>query len=175
MRRFAWLVGGVMLVATVTGTVLYGQGRGGGRGAGAGMGAMEMERVRLALEGMGLSETELAAAQKTAEAKIRARVTLQQALEKLRQVADDPEATDAQLTAAIQEYNRALETYRTTVQNEDRALVKQLSPRSQAKLLAAGALENGLGLGRPRQAGGRRAGAGGGGAGAPPPPAPPQD
>jgi hypothetical protein len=173
MKRLAWIMCVVVLVATVTVTVLYGQGGGGGRGAGAGRGAMEMERVKLALEGMGLSEAELAAAQKTAEAKIRARRTLMDELTKLREAADNPQATEEQLKAAVQAYSKALVAYNTAVQNEDSALLKQLSPRSQAKLLAAGALENGLGLGRPRQAGGRRGGAGG--AGAPPPPPPAQD
>ena len=178
MKSLAWIVGGVVLLAATVGTALYGQGGGGGGRGG------EMPRFRMGLEDLGLSETELAATMKSVEAKLKLRQTLQEALGKLRRVADDPQATAEQLTSAVTAYTAALAKYRAEVQAEDSALAKQLSPRSQAQLLAAGIIDNGLAF-TGRRPSGERGGAGGrggegglggeggaGGAGGPPPPPP---
>ena len=186
MRHLGWVVLVVMLIAAVAGTLLYAQGGGGGGGGrgggpGAGYGAMELERMKMALEGLGMSREELAVAEKAVEAKFKARQSLQDELGKLREVAEDSQATEQQLTAAVEAYTKAMGRYRTAVQSEDNALAKKLSARSHARSLAAGVLDNGLG-GQMRRRGGAggAGGAGGGGGrgsrggegggGAPPPP-----
>jgi hypothetical protein len=170
MRQLGWVVCVVVLVAAVTGTVLYGQGGGGGgRGGGMGMGggAADLERMKTALLAYDLSKEETDAAGRNMEAKLKARQALMEELTKLRQTGEDPQATEAQLTAATAAYMKALTKYRTTMQSEDSALAKKLTPRSHARLLAAGILDNGLGGGRFRggRGGGGAGGAGGGGGG----------
>jgi len=183
MKQLGWVVCVVVLVAAVTGTVLYGQGGGGGGGGnhGGGMGTapggMDLERMKTQLAAYDLSADETAAAGKNMEAKFKARQALMEELGKLRQLAEDPQATTEQLTAATTAYTKAMAKYRATVQSEDSALAKKLTPRSTARLLAAGILDNGLGGGRFRGGGGggARGGGGGGqrsggGGEAPPPP-----
>ena len=184
MRKLSWIVLVGVLVAAVTGSVLYAQGGGrGGGGGGMAPGApgapgTEMERIKLQLEPMGLNAEERKAAEKGLEAKLKARQVLQEDLMKLRRVAEDTEATGEQLTAVVTAYNKALAKYRAVVETEDTALAKQLTPRSHARLLAAGLLDNGLGGGmrfRGGRGGGGMGGPGGrGGVGNTPPP-PPRD
>jgi len=177
MKQLGWVVLVVVLIAAVAGTVLYAQGGGGGGGGrgggpGAGSGAMELERMKMALEGLGMSKEELAAAEKAMEVKFKARQSLQEELGKLREVAEDSQATEQQLTATVEAYAKAMSRYRTAVQNEDTALGKKLSARSRARCLAGGVLDNGLGGGLRRRGGGGGGGGRGGegGGGAPPPP-----
>ena len=167
MMKSGWVALVAVLIAAVAGTVLYGQGGGAagrGTGAGTGAGSRELDRMKLTLELLGLSTQELAAAQKSGEAKMKARQALQEELGKLRQVADDSRATDQELTRAVGAYTKAMGRYRATVQSEDGALGKKLSARSRARCLAAGALDNGLGGGS-RTSGGRGRGGGGDGGG----------
>jgi len=172
MRQLGWVVCVVLVAAAVTGTVLYGQdGGGGGGGTGTGPGAIDPERMKMALAAIGLSPEEAAAAGKSLEVKMKARQALTEELGKLRQVADDQQATNEQLTAATTAYTKALAKYRMTVESEDSAFAKQLSPRSYARSLVAGLVDNGLGAGRPRMGGGGGGHGGGGpGGGTPPPP-----
>jgi hypothetical protein len=166
MRKLGWVVLVLVLIAVVAGTVLYAQAAGGEGGRrGAGGPGMERQRMALALQGLGLNEKETEAAEKAMAAKLEARTALQDDLGKLRLVADNPSSTDQQINQAIDAYDKAMARYRTTVQAQDSALAKQLSPRSHAKALAAGLLDNGLGGGRVRTGGGRMGGGGGRGGG----------
>ncbi|MFB3879673.1 MAG: hypothetical protein ACE149_00345 [Armatimonadota bacterium] len=165
MTRLGWMAGAVVLVAIVAGTVLYGQGDRGERQGGPppGPGAFDRERMTMTLELLGLSKAETAAALKAGEAKWKARQALEEERSKLRALADDLQAKDQQLRDGIAAYTREMGRYRSTVQSEDTALVKQLSLRSRAHCLAAGVLDNGLGMGgRQRGGGGRRGGEAGG-------------
>jgi hypothetical protein len=159
MKKLGWVVCVLLLVAMVAGTVLYGQATGGAAGPqGAGGPGMSRERMAVALQGLGLNEKEVAAAEKSMDAKQKARQTLQDELAKLRLVADNPSSTDQQINQAIAAYTKEMNRYRATVQAEDSALAKQLSPRSHAKALASGLLDNGIGGGRVRTGGGRPGG-----------------
>ena len=183
MRQLSWVVCVVLVAAAVTGTVLYGQGGGGGGGnhgggMGTGQGGLDLERMKTQLAAYDLSADETVAAGKNMEAKFKARQALMEELGKLRQLSEDPQATNEQLTAATAAYTKAMAKYRATVQSEDSALAKKLTPRSTARLLAAGILDNGLGGGRFRGgggAGGRGGGGGGAGGGGGETPPPPRD
>ena len=164
MRKVGWLVFVAALIGTIAVSALYGQGRGvaaagGGRGEGPGAGAFDRDRTQLTLELLGLSKTETAAALRDAELKWKARQALEKERDRLRLLADDPQATDQQLSQAIAAYTKAMGSYRSAVQTEDSGLVKQLSVRSRARCLAAGILDNGLGFGR-RPRSGQGAGSG---------------
>ena len=156
MQKPGWITLAVAVMALVAGAMLYGQGAGGGRGGDrAGAGAFDRERAQLTLELLELSKPEVAAALKSAEAKWKARLALEEARGKLRFAGDDRQATDQQLGQDIASYAKAMGSYRTAVQSEDAALVKKLSVRSRARCLAAGVLDNGLGSGGRTRGGGR--------------------
>jgi uncharacterized membrane protein YgcG len=121
--------------------------------------AFDPDRTAMSLELLGLNKQEVAAAVKCGEAKSKARQALEEERGKLRLMADDPRATDPQLTQAVAAYLKAMGTYRTVVQTQDSGLTKKLSVKSRALCLASGTLDNGLGFG----GGGRRGGGGGGG------------
>ncbi len=179
MKKLGWVVVVLVLVAMAAGTVLYAQAAGGGAtnaapGRGAGAAAMERERMMAQLETLGLSSKESAAAEKSVDAKLKARQALQTEMGKLRQVSENPSATDQQLDEAIGAYTKAMERYRAEVQAQDSALSKELSPKSRAKALVAGLLDNGLGGRGMRMGGGGRPGGGGGGRGGGAPGGPPQ-
>jgi len=176
MRRLRWVALVVALVgvaALSAASVLYGQG-GGGRGEGTaprgGMGMMDPERMQAMMERLGLNEKEQAAAQKSIEAKLKARQALQDELDKLREVASGDKATEEQLTQAIAQYTKAMVKYREAVQAEDRTLSGQLSVRGRARCLGEGVLENELGMRFGRRPSGGGGGGGGRGPGGPPQP-----
>jgi len=137
-----------------------------GRGA---EGATDAERIKSALQQIGLSDKEQAAAEKALMAKLKARQALRDNLEKLRQVASNKQASQQQLKQALDAYTKALARYRALVQEQDRTLFAHLSLRGRASCLAAGVLDNGLGMGpRTRMAAEGRGGSRGrGGPGAP--------
>jgi hypothetical protein len=162
MKRMSWLAWVAGLVVVASACVVYAQGGGGGtrRGPGAGaetgMGMMQTERAQMMLGRLGLNEQEQTAARTAIANKLRARVTLGEELGKLRTAAFDEEATQAQLTKAVEDYNKAMATYRNTIQTEDKALASKLSVRSRARCLAMGVLENETGVGGRMGMGGGR-------------------
>ena len=157
LRSVALVLG---LAAALAAPALSGQRGGGGRRGGGGGQADSMKAL---LDRLGFTEQELAAVQKSMEAKSKARQTLEDELGKLREVAGNDKSTDQQLRGAIDSYTEALARYRETVRTEDRSLSGRLSVRSRARCLAAGALDNGLGMGGGgRGGGGGRRGGGGG-------------
>ncbi|MGD0112427.1 MAG: hypothetical protein ABSD48_11235 [Armatimonadota bacterium] len=177
MSRSRWAALMVALLVLVTASVLHAQGggrapgRGGGRGTRSGMGAegaTDAERITSALQRIGLSDKEQAAAEKALTAKLKARQTLRDDLEKLRQVASNKQASQQQLKQAIGAYTKAMGRYQALVQEEDRALSTHLSLRGRASCLAAGVLDNAMGMGSRSRGGsggpgGGRGGPGGGG------------
>lgn len=169
MKWSSGIASAAALAAVLAASVLYAQvGGGGGAGMGARTGAMDPARIRTMLERAGLNEKEQAAAQKSMEAKSKARQALQDEMDKLRLVAENSSATEQQSSQAAASYEKAMAKYREVVQTEDRTLSRELSGKSRARCLAAGIIDNGLGYsGRTRTgAGGMRGGGGGrGGAG----------
>lgn len=140
-----------------------GMGRGGGRGGGGGSAMPTPEQIDQMLAPAGLTDAEHTAAVSIVRSKLNARRELTTALGKLRQVALDQNSSGQQFKQAIDDYNKALAAYRSRVEAEDRGLIKQLSPKSQARCLALGVLDNGLGMMGGRGGGGGRGGPGGGG------------
>ncbi|MCS6861717.1 MAG: hypothetical protein NZT92_15530 [Abditibacteriales bacterium] len=153
-----------------------GQPPGGGRGRfGFGPGGFDpSQMIDRMLEMMQLSEAERTAAKETWTAKNTARTALREKVERLREVADNTQSTDADINKALSEFATAYGAYAKTVAEADAKLVKKISLRTRAKLTAAGILENGVGFmggfrfggfGRPGGPGGgdRRGGAGDGG------------
>jgi hypothetical protein len=140
-----------------------GRGRGGGRGAApsARGGGSDAERIAGLLDALGLAAGERAAAEKTITAKMKARQALRQELEKLRATAADKQASQRELTRAFDQYSKVMARYHTAIRNEDRALAARLSARGRTVCLAAGVLDNAMGMGS-RTRGGGRGGASGG-------------
>jgi hypothetical protein len=143
-----------------------GTGRAGGRRgaqAGAREGRSDADRIAVMLEPLGLPAAERTAAEKALGAKIKARQALRQDLDKLRETAANKRASQQQLARAIDQYTKAMERYRTLIRNEDHALSARLSTRGRAVCLAAGVLDNAMGMGsRSRGGGGGSSGPGGG-------------
>lgn len=148
---------------------------GGGRGAGprpqgdrgpVRRGADATETIDQALEKAGFTAAEREAIATATEEKQRAHLQLRQELGKLRQVANDPKASEEALRNAITSYRRAMERAEQALAAADRELLGKLSVRSQARALTLGLLDNGFGrgpmMGRGRQAGGRGDGGGDG-------------
>jgi len=133
---------------------------------------MQEQMLERMLEQAGLTDDEKAAAKKAMKAKNDARQALAQKLGDLRGVADNPDATDQQLRDALAAYRAAMTEYRQKATAQDQALAAQLSLRSQARCIALGILDNGLGGMRPQGMGAGMRGPGGWG-GPPPPPPPP--
>lgn len=171
----------VALMALVAISVLVAQEPGGGPGAGMGAGGGRggrggpgggganavptPEQIDQMLAPAGLTDTERTAAVSIVRSKLNARRELTAALGQLRRVAFDQNASGQQFKQAIDDYSQALATYRSRVEAEDRGLVKQLSPKSQARCLALGVLDNGLGMIAGRAGGGGGRGGPGGGRG----------
>ena len=147
--------------------VLVAQGPGPGPG-GPGGRMTEADRARMRdqmmdrmLEQAGLTDNEKAAAKKALAAKNQARQTLTDQLTVLGAVVDKADASQNELKDALKAAYAAIGQYRKAVAAADDALVAELSVKSQARCLALGILDNGLGgmgMGRPGM-GGRRAGA----------------
>lgn len=143
-----------------------GQPPGGGRGGFGGPGGFDpAQMIDRMLERLQLSEVERAAAKETWMTKNTARTALREKVDRLREVADNPQSSEADLTKALSEFATAYSTYAKTVAEADAKLVKKISLRTRAKLTAAGILENGVGFGGGFRFGGfgRPGGAGGGG------------
>lgn len=174
MSRSRWIAPMIALLVLVTASAFHGQGggrapgRGGGRGMRSGMGAegaTDAERIKSALQRIGLSDKEQAAAEKALTAKLNARQALRDDLDKLRQVASNKQASQQQLKQAIDAYTKAMGRYRALVQEEDLTLSTHLSLRGRVSCLAAGVLDNELGMGgRTRTGTEGRGGSRGGGA-----------
>jgi hypothetical protein len=166
MKKWCWIA--VALALVVAAPLLYAQNGGGapgGMGGGMGGGGMASQRPAAAMPAdLGLNEQEQAAVQANAEAKMKARQTLRESLTKLRQVAYDDQATAEQISKAIDGYAKDLKIYQEAARDADKALVRKLSPKSRARCLVAGVLDNGMNMGG-RGGGGNRPGVGAGGPG----------
>lgn len=179
MSRFKMVgVSGLMLLAAVVawkmpslaqqpgGQPPGGQPPGGGRGGFGGPGGFDpSQMVDRMLERLQLSEADRAAAKETWMAKNTARAALREKVDHLREVADNAQSSDADITKALSEFATAYGTYAKTIAEADAKLVKKISLRTRAKLTAAGILENGVGFGGGFRGGGfgRPGGSGGGG------------
>jgi hypothetical protein len=146
------------------------QRRAGGRAGPADRSEWELERLGRALTEARLIGDERRAAEAAAKAKLEVRRALFTALSELRAATEDAKATDEGLAKAMATYQKALAKYRGEVAAQDKALEAELSVRSQARCLAVGILDNGMGMGgmrfrRGAGGGGRRGGGGRGGRG----------
>jgi hypothetical protein len=126
----------------------------GGSGGRGGSGAMSAEQTERLLSQASLTGQEKSAAAAALGTKDKARQILAQELAKLRRLANSPNPgeqepelvpKDAALGQALKACRAALDDYRQKVDAADAALVKQLSVQSQARCLALGILENGVG------------------------------
>ncbi len=181
MSRIASRVGLAVVVATAL-SVSAAFAQGGGhsgvppraeRGQG-GPRAEEGAKAYAALEKLGLTAKERAAVKDAMEERRAAHQELRRELGKLQEAVADPKATDQSLQRAMSSYRTAMERARQKTQAADRDLAGKLSVKSQAKCLALGLLDNGLGrgggMGRRGGGGGRGGGGrGGGGRGGVPP------
>jgi hypothetical protein len=179
MRRLSLIASLAVTVALVASSVGWaqrgggGMGRGGGMGGGGGRGGQagarqgggSSDRIAELLEPLGLPAEERAAAEKALAAKGRARQALRQDLDKLREMATDKEASREELARAVDRYTRSMERYHAAVRSADRALSARLSARGRAVCLAAGVLDNAMGMGSRSRGGGGGAGGGGRGMG----------
>jgi len=100
-----------------------------------------------ALEKLGLTAKERTAAKESVEKKRAAHQELQGELGKLQAVVGDPKATDQSLQRTISAYRTAMARAEQKMAAADRELAGKLSVKSQAKCLAFGLLDNGLGRG----------------------------
>lgn len=151
--------------------------RGGGQG-------MNMEQMfDQFAERIGLTEGEKTASKAAIREKMEATQALGQQLRALAQVARQPNASEAEMKAALEKYDGAKVAYEKRVKQIDTELGKKLSVKAKVALTALGVLDNGMGarfgggMGPGGGMGGRgmrmRGGAGGGGGvGAPGAPAP---
>jgi len=157
------LVGGLLLAQT-GGTP--GQGGRAGTGGAAGppdSSARDLERLGAMLTDARLIGAERTAAEAAVTKKLEARRDLITALGDLRAATEDTKVTDEGLKQAVGTYEKALAKYRGVVETQDKALVAKLSVRSQARCLAVGILDNGIGMmGRRSRPGGTEGGGGGG-------------
>jgi hypothetical protein len=80
------------------------------------------------------------------EAKFPAREELQAESLQLYCVAVDPDADDAALDRAVKGFLEAKDRFQRRFREIDEVLVKRISPRTRAKMLTTGTLENGLGF-----------------------------
>jgi hypothetical protein len=170
MRRLSLVVALAVVLALSASGLLFAQRRGGRamppeRVAPARGPTTDAERVAEFVEPLGLPAKEQAAAEKALTAKLRAHRELRQQFEKLQDVAADKSASRQQLSRAFDDYTKAVDRYQSLVRSEDRALVAKLSPRGRVVCLAAGVLDNGMGLGARRGGGGGGGGRGGPGGG----------
>ena len=166
-------VGGLVLFAAVFAWKMPslaqqpgGQPPGGGRGGFGGPGGFDpSQMVDRMLERLQLNEADRAAAKETWMAKNTARTALREKVDRLREVADNAQSSDADVTKALSEFATAYGTYAKTIAEADAKLVKKISLRTRAKLTASGILENGVGFGGGFRGGGfgRPGGSGGGG------------
>ncbi len=124
-----------------------GQPPGGGRGRGGPGGFDFSQFIDRALERMQLSDAERAAAKETWMAKNTARTALMEKVGLLREVSDNPQSSDADVTKALNDFAAAYAAYAKTVAEADGKLVKKITLRTRARLTAAGILENGVGFG----------------------------
>jgi Spy/CpxP family protein refolding chaperone len=143
------------------------------RGAGRGMNTQQMFDEMATR--IGLTATEKTATQAAIREKMTASQALGEQLRALGEVARKPNATDAELKAALTKYESTLAAYRKKVAQIDSQLSAKLSLKARVALTALGVLDNGLGprfgggMGPGGAMGGRRMRMGGGGGGAPAP------
>ena len=138
------------------------------RGSGATRAEEGAKAFDEALEKLGLTAKERTAAKEAMEKKRAAHQELRHELGKLQEAVADPKATDQSLQRAISSYRTAMERAEQKMAVVDRELAGKLSVKSQAKCLALGLLDNGLGRGGGmgmRGGGGDRGGGGRGGGG----------
>ena len=97
-----------------------------------------------ALKNAGLTDAERAAAKKSLRAKEETRSRLNEAYRRLSRSAFNKETTAKEARTAVATYRRTLSSYRHTVQVEDEALSRKLSPLALARCLAMGIIDNGI-------------------------------
>jgi delta 1-pyrroline-5-carboxylate dehydrogenase len=142
----AVFVGRLPLSAQQGGQPPGGGGRG-GRGPG-GPGSFDFSQIidRM-LESMQLTDAERAAAKEAWTVKNTARQTLTDKVSHLREVAENSQSSEADLTKALKEFRDSYVVYAKTVSETDAKLVGKISLRTRARLTGAGVLENGVGFG----------------------------
>lgn len=158
MKRFGVVLFAMAVLLVLVVGILLAQQEEGDRAGPPDRSEWEQERLSRALTEARLIGAERDAAEAAGKAKQEARGELFSALGELRETTDDVKATDEQLTKAMAAYRKALAEYRGVVASQDSALEGKLSVRSQARCLAVGVLDNGMGMGGMRS---RRGGGGG--------------
>jgi len=97
------------------------------------------------LDQLGLTASEKKVALQATEAKYKAQAALREQLRTLGETVRG-QVTDAQAQAALNRYRQAQKDYERKAGELDQGLVKKLSPHSQARLVAVGIIDNGLGM-----------------------------
>jgi len=131
-------------------------------GAGFGPGADMAQFMDAMLDRLGLSATEKPAVKAALQAKLKARQELSDHLQAFREQVRAQNLSADVARKALDSYRRYQRDYEQQVAGIDQGLSRKLSPVSQARLVAAGVIDNGLGMG-----GMRRGGAGDGRGGRP--------
>jgi len=151
------------------GTVQMAQAQAGpGSRAGARMGAGwgdPQQRMQQVMQRLQLTAAEQQAVQAALSQKVAARTALRTQLQALRDAVQG-NVTEAQAKAALDKYRASQQEYERKMAAIDKQLAGKLSARSEARLVAAGIIDNGLGgMGRFGGGGrpGGRMGAGAGG------------
>jgi hypothetical protein len=103
-------------------------------------------RIRSMVASLELSEAEKAAVDSTVAEKTAAREALYRQAFALFQLAIDAEVSEERLAEAIGSYHAAKHDFERRIGEIDADLAGKLSPRSRARLLSTGILDNGLGF-----------------------------
>lgn len=163
----------VAALLAVLGATVWGITAAGAQAERPGIGAgLDANRIRANLEqavdrmldGMGLTAAEKTAAKAAITQKLAARSKLQEQQRALAQAVQG-KVTDAQARAALDKYKAAQRAYQQQIASIDSGLAKKVSVRTQARLTAAGIMDNGLGIGMRGSRLGMRGGPRPGGAG----------
>ncbi len=93
---------------------------------------------------MHLTGAEQTAVREAMRRKAEARQPLLEQARKLQQVVDKPRASEAEYKRAVADYLSARDRTDRQVKDIDRGLMKRLSARAQAEMLAVGMIDNGM-------------------------------
>lgn len=120
-------------------------------GIGAGLDANRIranieQAIDRMLDGMGLTATEKTATRAAINQKLQARTKLQEQQRALAEAVQG-KVTDAAARKALDRYKVAQRNFDQQIAGIDSGLAKKVSVRSQARLTAAGIMDNGLGIG----------------------------
>jgi hypothetical protein len=93
-----------------------------------------------------VSSEEQKAIDQAIDRKFAARTTLKDHMMELFEVAMDPDASEEQLSKAMDDYRQSKKRYDERIRQIEQELTKNASARTKARMLSAGILDNGLGF-----------------------------